>query len=311
MLQHFETLDELTQAFPDELTCIKHFEAIRWAHGAFCPYCGNTNSARIYHFSDGRNHKCGECRQRFSIKVGTIFEDTKLPLRKWFIAIWMITSHKKGIASTQLAKDLGITQKTAWFVMHRLREASTTGSFNRMLDGEVEVDETFVGGKAKNRHISKRGGPGRGGLGSGKVPVVGAIERGGEVLAQATKSVDAATLKGFVRQNVSPRVDALFTDEWIGYRGLAAEYPHQVIRHTHGEYVKGRIHTQSIEGFWSLFKRQVYGIHHWVSPKHLQRYVNEATWRYNRREANEGGRVNSLLASTNGKRLRYRELIGK
>lgn len=308
MLQHFETLDELTSAFPDEQTCIEHFRAIRWAQGAFCPYCGGT---RIYDFSDKRTHKCGDCRQRFSIKVGTIFEDTKLPLRKWFIAIWLITSHKKGIASTQLAKDVGITQKSAWFVLHRLREASAAGSFNRMLDGEVEVDETFVGGKAKNRHISERGGSGRGGIGSGKTPVVGAVERGGEVFARATKSVDAHTLKSFVRENVSPKVDALFTDEWVGYRGLGSEYPHQVIRHTHGEYVKGRIHTQTIEGFWSLFKRQVYGIHHWVSTKHLDRYVNEATWRYNRRGAAEGGRVNSLLASTNGKRLRYRELIGK
>lgn len=309
MLQQFDTLDELTAAFPDEQTCIEHFRAIRWAHGAFCPYCGST---RIYDFSDRHTHKCGDCRQRFSIKVGTIFEDTKLPLRKWFIAIWLITSHKKGIASTQLAKDLGITQKSAWFVLHRLREASKTGSFNRQLTGIVEADETFVGGKAKNRHKDKRGGSGRGGLGSGKVPVVGAVERGGEVFARATKSVDAATLKGFVRTVVAPEVTMLVTDEWVGYRGLDREYPHRVVRHTHGEYVSpGGVHTQSIEGFWSLLKRQIYGIHHWVSEKHLDRYVSEATWRYNRREAEEGGRVNSMLASTSGKRLRYRELIGK
>ena len=308
MLQHFDTLDELTRSFPDEQTCVEHFRAIRWAHGAFCPYCGGTH---IYDFSDGRTHKCGDCRQRFSIKVGTIFEDTKLPLRKWFIAIWLITSHKKGIASTQLAKDLGVTQKTAWFVLHRLREASKTGSFNRMLDGTVEVDETFMGGKAKNRHISKRGGPGRGGLGSGKVPVVGAIERKGEVFARATKSVDGATLKAFIRETVSPQVAMLVTDEWVGYHGLSREFPHKVISHTRGEYVKGPIHTQTIEGFWSLFKRQVYGIHHWVSEKHLDRYISEATWRYNRRSASEGGRVNSLIASSDGKRLRYRELIGK
>jgi transposase-like protein len=309
MLQQFNTLDELTRAFPDEQTCIEHFRAIRWAHGAFCPYCGST---RVYDFSDKRTHKCGDCRQRFSIKVGTIFEDTKLPLRKWFIAIWMITSHKKGIASTQLAKDLGVTQKTAWFIMHRLRAASETGSFNRMLDGEVEVDETFVGGLAKNRHVGERGkGLGTGGIGSGKTPVVGAVERGGEIFARATKSVDGKTLKTFVRENVSPRSGLLVPDEWAGYSGLGAEYPHEVIRHARGEYVKGRVHTQTIEGFWSLFKRQVYGIHHWVSTKHLQRYVNEATWRYNRREATEGGRVNSLLACAPGKRLRYRELIGK
>jgi transposase-like protein len=309
MLQSFNTLDELTATFPDEATCIAHFRSIRWAHGAFCPYCGGT---RIYNFSDGRTHKCADCRQRFSIKVGTIFEDTKLPLRKWFIAVWLITSHKKGIASTQLAKDLGVTQKTAWFVMHRLREASKSGSFNRPLTGVVEVDETFMGGKARNRHKDKRGGPGRGGLGSGKVPVVGAIERKGEVFARASKSVDAATLKGFVRATVAPEVTMLVTDEWVGYRGLDQEYPHRVIKHTAGEYVaRGGAHTNTIEGFWSLFKRQVYGIHHWVSEKHLDRYVNEATWRYNRRAASEGGRVNSLLASANGKRLRYQDLIAK
>src|SRR5947209_2490898 len=173
MLKHFETLEELTAAFPDEQTCIRHFRAIRWANGPFCPYCGGT---KIYHFADDKTHKCGECRQRFSIKVGTIFEDTKLPLKKWFIAIWLITSHKKGIASTQLARDVGVTQKTAWFMTHRLREAAKTKSFNRPLSGEVEVDETFVGGKAKNRHVGKRG-SGRGDIGSGKTPVGGASER--------------------------------------------------------------------------------------------------------------------------------------
>ena len=213
MLQVFNTLDDLTRAFPDEPTCIRHFRAIRWAHGAFCPYCGST---KIYNFSDDRTHKCGDCRQRFSIKVGTIFEDTKLGLRKWFIAIWFLTSHKKGIASAQLARDIGVTQKTAWFMLHRLRYAATTKSFNKPLTGVVEVDETFVGGKAKNRHAGKRGGSGRGGIGSGKVPVVGAISRKGEVVARATKSVDAATLKGFVRETVSRDAAMLVTDEWVG-----------------------------------------------------------------------------------------------
>ncbi len=306
MLQPFDTLSELTAAFPDEQTCVEHFRSIRWAHGAFCPYCGGTE---VYNFSDGRTHKCKACRQRFSVKVGTIFEDTKLPLRQWFIAIWLITSHKKGVASAQLARDLGVTQKTAWFMLHRLRFAAKTKSFNMPLNGIVEVDETFVGGKAKNRHVGKRGASGRGGIGSGKVPVVGAIQRKGEVVARAVKSVDAATLKGFVRETVSRQASLLVTDEWVGYRGLDAEYAHAVIKHTGGEYVRGNAHTNTIEGFWSLFKRQIYGIHHWVSEKHLDQYVGEATWRYNRREASEGGRVNSMLAATDGKRLRYNDLI--
>jgi hypothetical protein len=308
VLQSFDTLSQLTAAFPDEQTCVEHFRAIRWARGAFCPYCGGTG---IYNFSDGRTHKCKACRARFSIKVGTIFADTKLPLRQWFIAIWLITSHKKGIASAQLARDLGVTQKTAWFMLHRLRYAAKTKSFNAPLGGIVEVDETFVGGKAKNRHVGRRGGTGRGGLGSGKVPVVGVIERKGDVVARATKSVDGATFKGFVRETVSRQATLLVTDEWVGYRGLDAEYAHAVIKHTAGEYVRAGAHTNTIEGFWSLFKRQIYGIHHWVSEKHLDQYVGEATWRYNRREAEEGGRVNSMLAAADGKRLRYNDLIAE
>ena len=307
MLQQFDTLSELTAAFSDEQTCIEHFRSIRWAHGAFCPYCGST---KIYNFSDKRTHKCGDCRQRFSIKVGTIFADTKLPLRQWFIAIWLITSHKKGIASAQLARDLGVTQKTAWFMLHRLRYAAKTKSFNMPLEGIVEVDETFVGGLAKNKHIGKRGkGRGTGGIGSGKTPVVGAVERGGEVVARSTSSVDSATLKNFVREHVSHQAQLLVTDQWVGYRGLDAEYVHAIINHSKGEYVRDDAHTNTIEGFWSLLKRQIYGIHHWVSPKHLDQYVGEATWRYNRREASEGGRVNSLLAASDGKRLTYKELI--
>lgn len=185
MSQAFDTLSELTAAFPDEQTCIEHFRAIRWARGAFCPYCGCTE---IYNFSDGRAHKCKACRQRFSMKVGTIFADTKLPLRQWFIAIWLITSHKKGVASAQLARDLGVTQKTAWFMLHRLRYAAKTKSFNMPLNGVVEVNETFIGGKAKNRHVGKRGASGRGGIGSGKVPVVGAVERKGEVVARVSRA---------------------------------------------------------------------------------------------------------------------------
>lgn len=145
--QHFETLLQMMQALPDEQPAIDHFRAIRWRHGAFCPHCGST---KVYHFSDCRTHKCGDCRKRFSIKVGTIFEDSKIELRTWMLAIWLITSHKKGVASTTLAKDLGVTQKTAWFMLHRIRYAARTQSFNRPLEGEVEFDETYVGGKSAN-----------------------------------------------------------------------------------------------------------------------------------------------------------------
>lgn len=166
MTQTFTSLYDFFEAIPDEQAAIDHFRAIRWKNGGHCPHCGHD---KIYHFKDKKTHKCGSCRKRFSIKVGTIFEDTKIPLRKWMAAIWLITSHKKGIASTQLAKDIKVTQKTAWFMLHRLRHAAKTKSFNRPLEGEVELDETYVGGRESNKQKSKRK-PGTQG-GSGKAIV--------------------------------------------------------------------------------------------------------------------------------------------
>jgi transposase-like protein len=150
MIQQFDSLMQMMETFSDEQVCIDHLRATRWKKGAYCPHCKGT---KIYHFSDNRTHKCSDCRQRFSLKVGTIFENTKLPLRKWFMAIWMVTSHNKGIASTQLAKDLKITQKSAWFLLHRLRHASLTQSFNRPLEGMVEADQTYMCGKEKSQHL--------------------------------------------------------------------------------------------------------------------------------------------------------------
>ncbi len=300
-MKHFDTLLQMMAAFPDEQAAIDHFTAIRWKAGAYCPHCGST---RVYHFSDKRNHKCGDCRKRFSIKVGTIFEDSKIPLRTWMLAIWMITSHKKGIASTTLAKDLGVTQKTAWFMTQRLRYAIRTKSFNRPLHGEVEIDETYIGGKAANRHKGDpKNQPGTG----GKIPVIGAMERGGDVVATVIDRTDTATLEGFARAFVAPGTK-VSTDEHSGYRHLGRIFDHGVVRHSAGEYVRGDHHTNGIEGFWSLLKRQIIGIHHFVTAKHLDAYVGEASWRFNGRNLGEGERVNALLAQTAG-RLTYRELI--
>lgn len=301
-MQQFDTLFQLLEAFPDEQSAIDHFTAIRWQDGAYCPHCGGT---RIYHFGDHRTHKCGQCRKRFSIKVGTIFEDTKIPMRKWMMAIWLITSHKKGIASTQLAKDLGLTQKSAWFVLHRLRYAARTQSFSAPLGGIVEVDETYVGGKGVNRHKSDprhRHGT------ADKVAVIGALERGGQAVATVIERTDTRTLDGFVHGVVSPSAQLVATDEHAGYRRLSRTYSHGVVRHTAGEYVAGAAHTNSIEGFWALLKRQIIGIHHFVSPKHLNAYVSEVTWRFNLRTMGEGQRVNALLAQSGG-RLTYKALI--
>jgi transposase-like protein len=303
MMVEFNSLFELLKAIPDEQAAIDHFTAIRWRNGAFCPLCGST---KIYHFSDRRTHKCGDCRKRFSIKVGTIFQDTKIPLQKWFMAIWMLTSHKKGIASTTLARDIDVTQKTAWFMLHRLRQAALTNSFNAPLDGEIEVDETYVGGKAHNRH---KGDPKNMPGTAGKTAVIGILERGGEVAACVIKKADTATLDGFVHANVSPKATLVSTDEHAGYRHLGRTYRHQVVRHSAGEDVNGDCHTNGIEGFWALLKRQIIGIHHSVSPKHLNRYVAEVTWRFNRREAEEGPRLNALLAAADRDPLTYKALV--
>jgi len=303
MIQQFDSLFELMDAIPDEQAAIDHFTAIRWKDGAYCPYCGST---KVYHFADNRNHKCGDCRKRFSIKVGTIFGDTKIGLRKWFMAIWLITSHKKGIASTQLAKDIKVTQKTAWFMLHRLRHAATTKSFNRKLSGTVEADETFVGGKEKNKHPTKRKHQGRGGV--GKSTVMGLKERDGELRTMHVDNLKAKTVHRFVRENVETGAN-LMTDEATSYIGLDGDYMHHTVNHSAGEYVRHFVlHTNGIESVWALLKRQIIGIHHWVSEKHLSRYLAEMTWRYNRREFGEGDRMNALLAQTGG-RLTYKALI--
>ena len=303
MIQNITSLFDLFEAFPTEQHAIDHLRAIRWGENderAYCPHCGST---RIMHFKDGKNHKCHDCRKRFSIKVGTIFHDSKIQLRKWFAAIWMITSHKKGIASTQLAKDIKVTQKTAWFMLHRLRHAAETKSFQGPMDGDVEVDEMYVGGKAKNMHLKDRKTKGQN---KNKATVIGTLQRDGELRAKHLPDTNKQTLQGMVIDNVSQ--DArLITDSALQYKSLGEQYDHHVINHSRGEYVRDDIHTNSIEGVWALFKRQVNGTHHWVSKKHLQAYVNEMTWRFNRRDQEEGERVNNLLKYVEG-HLTYAEL---
>lgn len=303
MLAHFDSLFDLLAAFPTEQSCLDHVRAIRWKDGEFCPHCGGT---RIYHFSDRQNFKCGDCRQRFSIKVGTIFQDTKLPLRKWFMAMWMITNHPKGIASTTLAKDLKVTQKTAWFVLHRIRHAARTKSFNAPLKGEVEIDETYVGGKASNRHGRGRG---KGKSAYGHTPVIGAVERDGDAVARVIPlGVGHPEAQTFVEDVVSPDAKLLVTDAHPAYRRIEGYPQHEIINHHDGEYVRGKVHTQTIESVWALLKRQFIGVHHWVSEKHLQRYVAEATWRFSRRDMTPEPRMNDLFNGIEGG-LPYKTLI--
>jgi transposase-like protein len=306
MIRQFDSLMDLMETFADEQTAIDHLTAIRWRNGPFCPYCGGT---RIYHFSDKRTHKCGDCRQRFSIKVGTIFQDTKIQLRKWFAAIWLITSHKKGIASAQLARDIKVTQKTAWFMLHRLREAARTNSFYRPLTGEIEADESRFGGKEKNwSHARKQA---REKLGGQNKPILfGMLKRGGEVRVKRVSDVQRLTLLREIGHHVR-RGSTIHTDEHYGYWGLAGRgYNHTTVRHADGEYTsRDGGGVQGVEGFWSLLKRAIVGIYHSVSEKHLHRYAEMAAFRYNTRGGPEGERVNFLLARCDGRRLTYKALI--
>lgn len=298
MTATFASLYDLFEAIPDEKAAIQYFRAIRWANGEYCPYCGHP---KIYPFKDGKTWKCAECRDRFSIRVGTIFEDSKIPIRKWLAAIWLITSHRKGIASTQLARDIAVTQKTAWFMLHRLRHAARTRSFNRPLRGVVEVDEGYFGGKDSNKHLKKRGK-------AHKVLALGLVERGGELRVFPIKST--SDMRMGVVKNVEEG-SRLMSDEATALAGLEALYERKTFSHKQKIYGDGGDgHTNTIEGVWALIKRQIYGIHHFVSSKHLDKYLAEATWRYNRREVKDRNRIAEFLTRVDG-RLTYAALIAK
>lgn len=307
MFQTFKTLPQMFAAFPTEQSAVDHLTAIRWANGKFCPLCGNAEEKKIGTLTGTNTHKCYACRKRFSIKVGTIFQDTKLPLRTWYAAIWMITNHPKGIASTTLATDLGITQKSAWFVLHRLRHAAQTPSFNAPLTGEVQIDETFVGGREHNKHASKKASNQRGHGKSQKTIVMGFVQRGGEVRAGVISDTRSNTLRRAVEQNVAKGAK-VYTDEWSGYNDLRHDYDHQRVSHRKGEYARGDVTTNAVESLWALFKRQYHGTHHFISAKHMNAYLNEMTFRLNRRDLDKGQRVNDLLSQTEGP-LPYKVLI--
>ncbi len=305
MIKQFKTLADLMVTFSDNQVALDHFKAIRWRNGEFCPHCGHD---KIYTAKDKAvRYTCAQCHQRFSILVGTIFENTKLPLKVWFGAIWLLTNHPKGIASTTLAKDLGVTQKTAWFLLHRLRHAARTESFNTPpMTGKVEIDETFVGGKAKNRHGRRKG---TGGGTVGMTPVIGAVERGGKIVARSVPTgLGKPDAQQFVDEVVAPEAELLVTDTGVAYRSIEGYPQHRMINHAQGEYVRGDVHTQTIESVWSMLKRQIIGTHHWVSPKHLDQYVSEMAWRLSRRQMPPQERINELFTAVEG-RLTYKALI--
>jgi transposase-like protein len=277
--------NELLSRFQTEDDCKEFLVARRWPDGIHCPRCGNAKvwqpKAKPFHWI------CKGCNKngyRFSVITGTIFENTKYPLREWFKVAFLMYHSKKGMSAHQIHRMLGTgSYETAWYMCHRIRVAMKNSAKGQLF-GEVEVDETFVGGLAKNRHVGDRfKGGGTGGVGSGKTPIVGAINRKGKVVARVVENVDGATLKGFVREVVSDKVSLLATDQWVGYRGLSASYPHQTVDHAKGQYVIGSVHTQNIEGFWSLLKRGGIGTYHKMSDTYMPLYVNEFEFRHNTR----------------------------
>lgn len=310
MLQ-FTNLTELIKAFPDDESARVYLENQRWADGVFCPFCGNTE--KIYTINNGRRRMCGEirCAKQFSVTVGTIFENTKLPLNKWFAAIYLMTAHRKGISSLQLSRDIGVTQKTAWFMLHRIREMVSVRESQVQMSGVIEVDESYIGGKEKNKHKRKRiKEKKQTGRSASKTPVLGILQRGGQVFAKKVISADHAHILPEIDKRVE-KGSTIMTDNWPAYQKLDLDYAHYVIDHSNGYYGRGQIHTNTIEGFWSLLKRGVIGIYHFVSYRHLNKYCAEYAYRYNTNKISDPERFKKALPMGEGKRLKYKDLTAK
>jgi transposase-like protein len=298
-----QSLLDAVRHFSDLAACNALMLKIKWPSGrVVCPHCGGERCAEK---ADGKRLRCRDCRKDFSYKVGTIFEDSPLGLDKWFVAVWSIANCKNGISSHELGRALGVTQKTAWFMLHRIREAMKTGTFTR-LKAEIETDETFVGGKARNMHADKREKRIKGRGAVGKAIIHGMLERGGEVRASVVRDTEATTLQPLVRQHAEHGA-YLYSDAMPSYRGLGGDYAHRFVDHA-SKYVEGRVHVNGMENFWSLLKRSLGGTYVAVAPFHLLRYVDEQVFRFNARRTNDAARFLAALIGVVGKRLTYRQL---
>lgn len=269
---------QVYKKYPTQDDCIKHLEQVRWHGTPVCPYCKVTKTTPLP--KENRYH-CNNCNTSYSVTVGTIFHKTKIDLQKWFLAVSLVLNAKKGISARQLSRDIEVNKNTAWFMLMRIRRAMIQQG--DILEGIVEADETYIGGKNKNKHNNDKKGGGQGRSTDTKVPVFGVLERGGKVRAKKVKDVTSKTLQTIINGLVRGG-SKIMTDEWRSYNGLSTKFSHEKVSHNSGEYVRGEVHTNSIEGFWSLLKRGIVGQYHKVSARYLNRYIDEFCFRYNNRD---------------------------
>ena len=295
---------QISRMFPDDPTAERWFTETRWPNGVCCVRCGSLN-VQERQTRKPQPYRCRDCRKDFSVKTDTLMHNSPLGCQTWAIATYLLTTGIKGVSSMKLHRDLGITQKSAWHLAHRIRE-NFADEHGGMFSGPVEIDETFIGGKAKNMHAHKRKQVIKGRGSVGKTAVVGAKDRAtNRVSAAVVKNVDQPTLHGFVSANVEPGTK-VYTDDHGGYEGLPN---HETVRHSVKEYVNGMAHTNGIESFWAMLKRGYVGTYHRISPKHLHRYVDEFSGRHNVRESDTIDQMRAMVRGMDGKRLRYEDLV--
>lgn len=307
---NFKGIIELSQRFPDENSCREYFAQMRWNGKTVCPHCQNSEK-KIYVFEKRNLYKCSACKKQFTITVGTVFEGSKIPLRKWMFAIYLLTNTSKGVSSMYLAKHIGLTQKSAWFVLHRIRYAIKTKNFwTAPLSNIVEADETYIGGKVKNMSMKKRAELKNKFSRGEKTTVVGMIDRTtGIVIAEAVKDNYSSTIVPLLNSTISPDA-TLVTDAASIYYPMSQTHEHHIVNHAAGEYKRGEYHTNTIEGFWGILKRGIIGVYHSISEKHTNPYVAEYAYRYNMRKTTDKARIDFMLNNCNG-RLSYKQLIAK